>query len=104
MTDAAEQSLAGRVVVLLDNDTAHGPTVAHALAEAGASVVTVHGQGRAPEGRGHLAGDPSDPMDVETASTMAAELFGPVDVVVDAADLPDQPADAIRALTDRLKA
>lgn len=94
--------LGGKVIVLLDNGCEHGPFVARALADAGASVVTVHGQGRAPEGRGHLAGDPSDPMDVETASTMAAELFGAVNAVVDVADVPvnadlAQVVDAVRA-------
>lgn len=80
--------LGGRVIVLLDNGSEHGSLVAKALAEAGASVLTVHGQGRAPEGRGHYAGDPSDPMDVETAAIMATELFGPVSLVFDAADVP----------------
>lgn len=80
--------LGGRVIVLLDNGSPHGPLVARALAEAGASVLTVHGQGRAPEGRGHFAGDPTDPLDVETASTMATDLFGPVSLVLDLADLP----------------
>lgn len=86
--------LGGAVIVLLDNGSPHGSLVAKALAEAGASVVTVHGQGRPPEGRGHFAGDPSDPMDVETASTMATELFGPVSLVLDVADVPVN-ADAV---------
>jgi hypothetical protein len=88
-----------RVVVLLDNGSAHGPNVARALAEAGVAVLTVHGQGRAPEGRGHYAGDPSDPFDVETATTMATDLFGPVDAVVDVADLPADPSAAVDAVS-----
>lgn len=94
--------LAGRVVVLLDNGSEHGPLVARALAEAGVSVLTVHGQGRPPEGRAVFAGDPSDPVDVDTAQTMAAELFGAVHAVVDVADLPDDPARAIDVLAARL--
>lgn len=96
--------LGGRVVVLLDNGSPHGTLVAKTLAEAGASVLTVHGQGRAPEGRGHFAGDPSEPMDVDTASTMATELFGPVSLVLDVADVPDT-ADAaaiVNAVRDKL--
>ena len=98
--------LGGRVIVLLDNGAEHGASVAKALAEAGASVVTVHGQGRPPEGRGHFAGDPSDPMDVETAKTMATELFGSVSAVVDVADVPvnagpHEVVDAVRSLVDK---
>lgn len=94
--------LAGRVLVLLDNGSPHGAHVARALAQAGASVVTVHGQGRPPEGRAVFAGDPSDPVDVETAETMATELFGTVDAVIDVADLPDDPERAIDAVSTRL--
>jgi hypothetical protein len=91
----------GRVLVLLDNGSPHGPDVARALAQAGIAVLTVHGQGRAPEGRGHFAGDPSDPVDVETATTMATELFGTVDAVIDVADLPADPEQALAAV-DRI--
>lgn len=94
--------LVGRVLVLLDNGSSHGANVARALAQAGASVVTVHGQGRPPEGRAVFAGDPSDPVDVETAQTMAAELFGTVDAVIDVADLPDDPERAIHTVSARL--
>ena len=88
----------GAVVVLLDNGSEHGPAVAQALAEAGISVVTVHGQGRAPEGRAHLAGEPSNPVDVDAAKTMAEELFGRLDGVVDITDLPADPAEAVATL------
>jgi NAD(P)-dependent dehydrogenase (short-subunit alcohol dehydrogenase family) len=93
--------LGGRVVVLLDNGTPHGPHVARALAEAGVCVVTVHGQGRAPEGRAHLSGDPSEPLDVATAKEMARELFGPVDAVIDVADLPDDDSDRLLQAVER---
>jgi hypothetical protein len=62
--------------------------VARRLAVAGASVVTLHQDGRGPEGRAVFAGDSAEPLDVDTARTMAAELFGPVDAVLDLADLP----------------
>jgi len=95
-------SLSGKVVVLLDNGSAHGVDVARALAEAGVSVVTVHGQGRPPEGRAVFAGDPSDPVDVQSAQTMATELFGRVDAVIDVADLPADPQRAIDTVATRL--
>jgi hypothetical protein len=98
-------TVAQRVFVLLDpGPTAGGADaseVARLLAEAGASVVTVHQDPRPPEGRALYAGDPTDPVDVETATTMAAELFGPVDAVVDLADLPPRPADVIAVLEGR---
>jgi hypothetical protein len=85
----AEGALAGRVFVLLDDGTAaDGAEVAHGLAEAGASIVTVHEEGRPPDGRAVFAGSPANPFDVDAARAMAAELFGPVDAVVDLADLP----------------
>ncbi len=95
--------LDGRVLVLLDDGrSTDAVAVAHALADAGASIVTLHGQGRGADGRGLFAGDPSDPLDVDAARTMAAELFGPVDAVVDLAELPRMPAEAVAAVTRRL--
>ncbi|MDQ1445724.1 MAG: hypothetical protein QOI20_2188 [Acidimicrobiaceae bacterium] len=93
--------LGGRVLVLLDNGSEHGAHVARALAQAGASVLTVHGQGRPPEGRGLFSGDGGDPLDVGTATTMATELFGPVDAVLDVADLPDGDPDALMESVER---
>lgn len=94
--------LAGRVFVLLDDGQAlASAAVSRALAEAGAAIITVHGAGAAPEGRGLFVGDPGEPVDVETATTMATELFGPVDGVVSVADLPDEPDKAVAELTRR---
>jgi hypothetical protein len=91
--------LAGRVFVLLDGgDSAGSADLARGLAEAGAAIVTVHGQGRGADGRAVYIGDPSDSIDIEAASTMAAELFGPVDAVVDLAELPVDPAVAVQEL------
>lgn len=95
-------NLSGKVVVLLDNGSAHGAHVAKALAEAGVSVMTLHGQGRPPEGRAVFAGDPADPVDVDAAQTMASELFGRVDAVIDVADLPEDPSGAIDTVAARL--
>jgi hypothetical protein len=98
-------TLAQRVFVLLDpgppGGAADASEVARLLAEAGASVVTVHQDARPPEGRALYAGDPTDPVDVETASAMAAELFGPVDAVLDLADLPPRPADVVVVVEGR---
>jgi hypothetical protein len=63
--------------------------------------LTVHGQGRPPEGRGLFSGDGGDPLDVGTATTMATELFGPVDAVLDVADLPDGDPDALMESVER---
>ena len=94
--------LSGRVFVLLDNGSSTASAdIARGLAEDGASVVTVHGQGTRPEGRGHFAGDPSDPLDVDAAVTMATELFGPVDAVLDLADLPRMAMDALAEVRRR---
>ena len=94
--------LDGRVFVLLDDGrSADAADVARVLAEAGASVVTLHDEPRAPEGTAVFAGDPGDSVDVETAETMAAELFGPVDAVLNAADLPRMPEEALQAVLDR---
>jgi hypothetical protein len=91
--------LAGRVFVLLDaGDSAASAGLARGLAEAGAAIVTVHGHGRGADGRGVFAGDPTDPVDVDTAATMAAELFGPVDAVLDLAELPADPGVAVKEL------
>jgi NAD(P)-dependent dehydrogenase (short-subunit alcohol dehydrogenase family) len=98
------QPLSGRVFVLLDNGASvSSADVARALAEAGAAVVTVHGE-RPPEGRGVLAGDPSDPLDVEAATTMAQELFGPVDALLDLADLPPVAVEAVAEVRRRFPA
>jgi hypothetical protein len=94
--------LGGRVFVLLDNGGSTASVeLARGLAEAGAAVVTVHGEGRAPEGRGHLAGDPAEPLDVDAATAMATELFGPVDAVLEVADLPVRPEDAVAEVQRR---
>lgn len=103
MAELAE--LAGRVFVMLDaGSSARAAEVARALAEAGASVVTLHGDGRGADGRAVFAGDPRDELDVEAARTMAAELFGPVDAVLDAADLPRMPDEAVQAVLRRFPA
>lgn len=101
----AEQPLAGRVFVLLDTGSSLASAeVAKGLAEAGAAVVTVHGE-RPPAGRGVLAGDPSDPLDLEAAKTMAQELFGPVDAILDlVADLPPDAAEALAEVRRRFPA
>lgn len=94
--------LTGRVFVLLDNGRSlDAAEVAGALAEAGAATITVHGEGRAPDGRGVFVGDPENPLDVETAHTMATELFGPVNAVLDLADLPEMPEEAVAAVLRR---
>lgn len=103
MAELAE--LAGRVFVVLDDGSSdRAADVARALAEAGASVVTLHGEDRGADGRGVFAGDPGAELDVEAAKTMAAELFGPVDAVLDAADLPAMPDEAVRAVLRRFPA
>lgn len=97
-------TLAGRVFVVLDPGLpANGAEVARLLAEAGASVLTVHQDDRPPEGRAVLAADPTDPVDVETATTMAGELFGPVDAVVNLTDLPDDPFDVFSVIRRRFE-
>jgi len=94
--------LDGRVFVLLDDGrSVDSADVARALAEAGAAIVTVHGERRGPDGRGVFAGDPGDALDVEAAETMAGELFGPVNAVLDLADLPRMPAEAVQAVLRR---
>ncbi|HZQ28001.1 MAG TPA: hypothetical protein VFA94_09915 [Acidimicrobiales bacterium] len=95
-------TLAGRVFVVLDpGPSTDAAEVARLLAEAGASVLTVHQDDRPPDGRGVLVADPTDSVDVETATTMAAELFGPVDAVVDLADLPPGAAQVVSVIRDR---
>jgi NAD(P)-dependent dehydrogenase (short-subunit alcohol dehydrogenase family) len=102
MTADASKALAGRVLVLLDDGrSTDSAAVARALAEAGAAVVTVHGEGRAPDGRAEFVADPSNPIDVDTAVTMATELFGPVDGVVSLGELSVHAPSAIEELARR---
>lgn len=99
MTDG---DLAGRVFVLLDDGTgADAAAVAHGLAEAGASVVTLHEEGGAPDGRASFTGSPTNPIDVDAAQTMATELFGPVDAVLYLSELPNSADTAVRKLRER---
>jgi hypothetical protein len=94
-------ALAGRVFVLLETGAQPAAELGRLLAEAGASTITVHGHDQPPGGRGLLAGDPSNPLDVDAATAMATELFGPVDAVLDLSSLPADPEAALAALHNR---